>query len=204
MKKTDRYPKAKPYTDHRGKRRWRYREKGFSAELGTQWGSEEFQRRYVEAENRNVAGEGAGVARTAPGTFGDLVVRFYQLHLPTVAASTAADYRAVIEPMRLKHGHKRVAHMRRRHVLEIKADLTETPQRANKTLKRLSQMMDLAIELEWRTDNPVRGVKRFPTNPEGFHTWYEGEIARFYEVHPMGTPGAFGNDANPLYRRIEM
>lgn len=48
--------------------------------------------------------------------------------------------------------------------------------------------MDLAVDLEWRTDNPVKGVKRFPVNSEGYHTWDEGEIARFYEVHEMGTP----------------
>lgn len=185
MKKADRFPHAKSYADRHGKRRWRFRHKGFTAELGTEWGSEEFCRRYADAVNRTAGG--AGVSRTVAGTFNDLAVRFYKLHLPTVGESTAADYRAVIEPLRVKHGHKRVAHMARRHVLDIKADLADTPMQANKTLKRLSQMMDLAVDLEWRTDNPVKGVKRFPINPGGFHTWDEGEIARFYEVHPMGS-----------------
>ncbi|WGR60259.1 hypothetical protein E3U26_05845 [Paracoccus ferrooxidans] len=188
MKKTDRFPRAKPYRDRHGKVRWRYRCKGFTAELGPEWGSEDFCRRYAEAVNQQKAKPGAGANRTVPGSFNDLVVRFYKLHLPTIAASTAADYRAVIEPLRAKHGHKRVAHMQRRHVIEIKADLAATPMQANKTLKRLSQMMDLAVDLEWRTDNPVKGVKRFPVNSEGFHTWDEGEIARFYEIHQMGTP----------------
>ncbi|CAM5405866.1 tyrosine-type recombinase/integrase [Frigidibacter mobilis] len=165
--------------------RWRIREKGFTAELGTDWGSEDFRRRYAAAVNREKPG--ASAARTIPGSFNDLAVRFYALHLPTVSASTAADYRAIIEPLRLKHGDKRVAHMRARHVLEIKAELAQTPQKANKTLKRLSQMMDLAVTLEWRTDNPVRGLKRFPTDPSGFHAWDEGEIAQFYEVHHMGS-----------------
>lgn len=47
--------------------------------------------------------------------------------------------------------------------------------------------MDLAVDLEWRKDNPVKGVKRFPTSAEGFHTWDEGEIARFYEIHKIGS-----------------
>lgn len=188
MKKAERFPHAKSYSDRHGKRRWRYRHKGFTAELGTEWGGEEFQRRYADAESRQAAKPGAGANRTVPGTFNDLVVRFYKLHLPTVADSTAVDYRAVIEPLRGRHGHKRVAHMQRRHVIEIKAELAATPMQANKTLKRLSQLMDLAVDLEWRTDNPVKGVKRFPVNSEGFHTWDEGEIARFYEVHEMGTP----------------
>ncbi|WOI55115.1 site-specific integrase [Palleronia sp. LCG004] len=188
--KNSRFPYAKSYQDRHGKRRWRYRVKGFTAELGTEWGSEEFQRRYADAVNGYSARarDGVGVSHTMPGTFADLVVKFYQLHLPTVAGSTAADYRAIIEPLRKKHGLKRASQMQRRHVLAIKAELASTPQRANKTLKRLAQLMDLAIELEWRTDNPVRGVKRFPTNPDGFHAWDEAEIQRFYEIHRIGTP----------------
>ncbi|MGD9918455.1 MAG: tyrosine-type recombinase/integrase [Paenirhodobacter sp.] len=186
-KKVDRFPYAKSYLDRHGKRRWRFRRKGLTVELGSEWGSEEFQRRYAEAENGKKS-EGAGASRTMPGTFNDLAVKFYKLHLPTVGDSTAADYRSVIEPLRMRHGKKRVSHLRRRHVMEIKAEMAETPQQANKTLKRLSQMMDLAIELEWRTDNPVKGVKRYPTNPDGLHSWDEGEITRFYEVHEIGTP----------------
>lgn len=186
MKKTDRFPHAKAYRDRHGKIRWRYRHKGVTAELGTEWGREEFCRRYADAVNGHAKG-GAGASRTVPGTLNDLAVQFYKLHLPTVAESTAANYRAAIDALRVKHGHKRVSHMARRHVIAIKADMAATPQQANKVLKRLSQMMELAKDLEWRPDNPVDGVKLYPTNPGGFHTWDEGEIARFYEVHEMGT-----------------
>lgn len=184
--KADRFPFAKSYTDRHGKRRWRYRHKGVTAELGSEWGSEEFCRRYGDAVNGQEKGR-AGASRTIPGTLNDLAVQFYKLHLPTVAESTAADYRAVIDALRVQHGHKRVSHLARRHVIAVKAEMAATPQQANKTLKRLSQMMELAKDLEWRTDNPVDGVKLYPTNPGGFHTWDEGEIARFYEVHQIGS-----------------
>lgn len=187
-KKADQFPKAKGYSDRHGKRRWRFRCKGFSAELGTDWGSEDFVRRYAEAENGLRSKPGAGASRTVPGTLNDLVAQFYAMHLPTVEKSTAKDYRAVIEPLREKHGHKRVAHLKVRHVLTIKAELAETPQMANKTLKRLSQMMDLAVRLEMRTDNPVKAVEHFKINSGGFHPWDEGEIARFFDVHESGTP----------------
>lgn len=137
MKKADRFPFAKPYRDRHGKTRWRYRHKGVTAELGTEWCSDEFVRRYVEAENGRKASNGVGASRTIPGTLNDLAVQFYKLHLPTVAESTAADYRAVIDALRVKHGHKRVSHMARRHVIAIKAEMAATPQQANKTLKRL-------------------------------------------------------------------
>lgn len=160
-KKTDKYPNANSYRDRHGRVRWRYRQKGFSAELGTDWGSEDFQRRYADAVNRERSKAGAGASRTKPGTFDDLVARFYDLHFPSIEPSTRKDYRGCIEPLRAEHGHKRVAHMRRKHVLNIKAGLAETPSQANKVLKRLSQLMELAVELEWRTDNPVRGVARY-------------------------------------------
>ena len=186
-KKTDQYPHARAYRDRHGRMRWRYRHKGFSAELDTEWGSEEFRRRYADAVNRQKTKTGAGASRTVPGTFGDLVSRFYALHFPSIEPATRKDYRACIEPLRKKHGQKRVARMRRRHVMEIKAELAGTPSQANKVLKRLSQLMELAVELEWRTDNPVRGVPHYRIEGTGFHTWDEGEIARFYQVHPFGS-----------------
>ena len=187
-KPSDKYPNAKPYRDRHGKRRWRYRVKGFTAELGTDYGSDEFERRYQDAEAGGKAKGQIGAGRTIPRSLDDLVAKFYALHFPNIAESTRADYRSVIEPLRLKHGRKRVAQMKVRHVMEIKAGMAETPQQANKTLKRLSQLLDLAVRLEWRTDNPVKAVDHFRTSSTGFHTWDEGEIARFYEVHEIGTP----------------
>ena len=185
-KKTDRFPKARPYRDRQGKIRWRYREKGFTAELGTEWGSEEFTRRYAAAVNRERPG--VGHARTIPGSLNDLVARWYRVVEPTIAPATRKAYHSVIEPLRKKHGDKRVAHLRRRHVEEIKAELAEHPAAANNTLKRLSQLMDYAILLDWRPDNPVKPVKHFPMSGSGFHSWDEGEIAQYLSVHEPGTP----------------
>lgn len=184
--KADKYPGAKPYFDRHGKRRWRYRVKGFTAELGTDYASDEFERRYNEALSKCKSHDGAGSQRTVPGSFDDLCVRFYKLHFPGLEESTRKAYRTVIEPLRKKHGRKRVAHLRRRHVLEMKAEMASTPAQANNMLKRLSQLMDLATELEWRIDNPVHKVKRYQTGSQGFHTWDEAEILRYYATHEFG------------------
>jgi integrase len=187
-KQSDKYPHAKPYRDRHGKRRWRFRVKGFTAELGVEYASNEFERRYDAALDGSKAKHKIGAGRTVPGSLNDLVVQFYKLHFPTIGESTRADYRSVIEPLREKHGHKRVSHMKVRHVMAIKADMSETPSQADKTLKRLSQMMDLAVTMEWTGSNPVQGVKKFNIPTEGFHAWDEGEIARYYEVHEIGSP----------------
>ncbi|MEP4196022.1 MAG: tyrosine-type recombinase/integrase [Aliishimia sp.] len=190
MKKREKYPGASSYKDRHGKRRWRYRSRGFTAELGSDYGSDEFEQRYQDAVNRqkSKSSEVAGDSRTKAGTLDDLVTHFYKLHFPTISESTRADYRSVIEPLRLKHGKKRIAHMKIRHVMAIKAEMHETPMQANKMLKRLSQMMDLAVTMDWVAANPVLGVSKYATTSEGYHSWDEGEIARFYEVHPLGSP----------------
>jgi integrase len=43
------------------------------------------------------------------------------------------------------------------------------------------------MELEWRTDNPVTGVKGYRIESGGFHAWEEGEIQQFYNTHPLGS-----------------
>ena len=52
MKRRRQFPGATPYTDRHGRRRWRYRAKGFSAELGTDYGSDDFVARYEAAQAR--------------------------------------------------------------------------------------------------------------------------------------------------------
>lgn len=185
--RSDKYSNAKPYRDRHGKRRWRYRVKGFTAELGTEYGSDNFERRYQDAEKGSKAKGQIGAARTVPGSLDDLVAHFYKLHFPTIEESTRTDYRSVIEPLRIKHGKKRIAHLKVRHVMAMKAEMHETPVQANKMLKRLSQMLDLAVQMEWLLANPVKGVKKYSTTTDGFHTWDEDEIARFYEVHELGS-----------------
>jgi len=43
------FPGASAYSDRHGRKRWRFRKKGFSAELGSDYGSPEFIQRYEDA-----------------------------------------------------------------------------------------------------------------------------------------------------------
>ena len=51
----------------------------------------------------------------------------------------------------------------------------------------LKVIMDHAIDLGWRKENPVRTVKPLKVPSRGFHTWNEEEIQMFYSVHKLGT-----------------
>ncbi len=181
------YPGVSHYRDRHGKLRWRYRKVGLTVELGPDYESDLFLRRYQQAVNGTYLPDGAGASRTSPGSIDALVVRFYKLHFPNLAERTRKDYRAVIEPFRAEYGRFPVIGLKRRHVLEMKAEKSATPMQCNKFLKRLSQLMDLAIDLEWRRDNPVKGVERFKSSSSGFHSWSETEIEQFEARHPLGT-----------------
>lgn len=67
--------------------------------------------------------------------------------------------------------------------------LADTPYRANRTLALLSKMFELSIRWGWRSDNPAKGVERFPE--EKRHRWLsEDELSRLtraLDEHPNQT-----------------
>lgn len=180
------WPKASHYNDRHGVRRWRYRHKGRSVELGKTFGSDDFKRRYEAAEQG--AGQGVGSSRTAPGTMDALIVSFYRSPaFKKVSSSTATNYRHTIERIRKAHGSKRVAMIRRRHIMGMMAEKAETPNAANFTLRMMRQLLSHAVDLEMIDVNPARDIKRFAVGGDGHHTWTDAEIEAFYSFHPHGT-----------------
>lgn len=186
------FPHARPYRDRHGHQRWRYRPKGgrgFTRELGPSYGSDEFARRYADAEaefhGRREAG--AGAEKTRPGSLSDLVASFYRSPAwRDLSDSTKHTYRGPIEKLRSKHGAKPVAALQRRHVMAILSEKADTPAAANNLRKRMIQLLDHAIDLDWITANPARLVKPYRVLSDGFHAWDEGEIAQFFAVHGPG------------------
>jgi integrase len=188
--KGSQFPEAKSYRDRHGRTRWRYRNKGFSRELGTDFGSDEFKRRYAEAEAecRGRRKAGAGADRTIPGSLSDLVASYYKSpEWRGIGESTKRTYRGPIEKLRAKHGDKPISGLERRHVMAILAEKAETPAAANNLRKRFAQLLDHAIALDWIKTNPARLVKPYKIESGGYHTWDEGELARFFEFHEPGT-----------------
>lgn len=188
MKQKRQFPGASPYFDRHSKRRWRFRKGGFAAELGTDYGSEEFVRRYEAAvEGQRTRGL-VGAERTQPGSVAALVISYYRSpEFLGLSDTTKRVYRGVIEKFRRDHGSKPVRLMQRRHVQDILAKRSETPSAANNLRKRLITLLDHAVALDWRADNPARATKPYRIEGGGFHTWDEGEIARFFRVHESGT-----------------
>lgn len=195
MKRGKAFPKARPYQDTRGKTRWRISVKGKRYELGAEWGSVDFEARY----NAALAGQHAkqvGAARTKPRTVDDLVSRFYSSRVyKDWGESTKATNRAILEKWRGEYGKYSVTTLKKRNIEVMMAGKSETPAAANNWLKRIRQVLDLAVDLEWLTVNPARLVKPFRYESAGIYTWTEADIAKFYSTHP---PGSDAHDAMTL------
>lgn len=188
MKHRKQYPNATPYTDTRGKKRWRYRKNGKSYELGTVYGSDEFERRYEAAvQGAQVKGM-IGGNRAKHGTMDDLVARFYKTgSFQGLSDGSKVTYRGIIEKIRVEHGSKRITGIRPVHIENMMAKKYDTPNAANNMRKRLSQLLDLAVKLEWIPANPVKQTKAYVVEGGGHHTWTETEIGSFFKCHKIGS-----------------
>lgn len=185
---------ASAFTDRHGKRRVRLRRTGWepayvSAEPGTPEFTEEYHR-WIEGGKIQV-----GKDRAAPGTFDDLITRFYRSPLFTdLKASTQATYRGELERFRSKYGSRRVATMTARNVAKLMETMEDRKTAANNLKKRLSQLFNYAILLGLRKDNPAKPVRAFRIRGGGFKTWQEEQIEAFEATHPIGTPARLAFD----------
>ncbi|MGJ8628099.1 MAG: tyrosine-type recombinase/integrase [Sulfitobacter sp.] len=195
MKKGKPFPKARAYTDARGKTRWRMSVKGIRTDLGAEWGSEEFKNRY---DNALVGGKGGmiGASRTKRNSVSDLVARFYKSRVyKGWSDSTKATNRAIIEKWRDEYGIYSVATLKKHNIDAMMAAKSDTPAAANNFLKRINQVLDLAVDLKMAPANEARKVKFFEYESEGIYTWTEDDITAYYKCHK---PGSVAHDAMTL------
>ena len=108
MKHRRQYPGATPYTDRHGRRRWRFRKGGFAAELGTEYGSEEFVERYEAAVQGQPTRGLIGAERTKPGSVSALLISYYRSpQFLGLGETTKRNYRAILERFREAPGTSR-------------------------------------------------------------------------------------------------
>lgn len=185
---------ASAFKDRHGKERVRLRRTGWQtryvdAEPGTPEFTEEYRTWETGAKIQ------VGKDRAAPGTFDDLITRYYKSPAFTdLKASTKNTYRGELERFRTKYGSRRVATMTARNVAKLMETMGETKSAANNLKKRLSQLFNYAILLGLRKDNPAKPVRSFRIKGGGFKTWPEELIAKFEGAYPIGTRERLGFD----------
>lgn len=154
-------------------------------------GSKEFQTAYHAAMNGEaVSKEGAGASKSLSGTISALVAKYYMsAEFKNLATATHRNYTSIIEPFRIEHGDKPVAALKREHINSIlDKRATTSPAQAKNLRKRLSTLMQFAVDFGFRTDNPMSMVKRIKHKAKGYETWTEEDIAKYRSHWPDGTP----------------
>ncbi len=175
------------FTDRHGHVRHYFRRPGFKRmALPGAPGSAEFMAAYQLAMSGSALPIGA--ARTGEGTVSAMAVVYYKSSAwKTLAPTTQATYRNLIEGFRAEHGDKPVAMMRPEHVRKLIAAKADKPSAANAMLKMLRIMVREAIADGWQIQDPTIGVRRVKTTGDGWHAWTEAQIAQ-YEAHwPAGS-----------------
>jgi len=173
--------------DRHGKRRVRFRLRGFSTYLtGTPW-SEDFMRQYAAAlDGVKLQAQEVGASRTKAGSIDALCVSYYRApEFRDLKASTQKVRRNIIERFRQDYGGQLLKGLRRRHIVDIIGARAKTPEAANNLLKVLKVVFDYAVSLEMIDNNPAVGVKGYRSRSDGFQVWTETEVAQFAARHPV-------------------
>jgi integrase len=119
-----------------------------------------------------------------PGSIGDIIKRYRQsADFAQLGKKTQREYGAHLDALDTMWGRQPIASVRKKHVNAMRDKLKDTPRQANYRLSVLSILMSRAIDEEWRTDNPVTGVKRLPTGP-GYQDWPDAVFAEAVQAAP--------------------
>ena len=177
------------FRDRHGKfRRYFRRGDGKRTPLPGMPGSAEFMEAYQAALDGRSRHAEIGASRTKPGTVSALVVAYYNSGaFQSLAPSTKATYRGIIEGFRRENGEKRIALLERRHVDTMISNRLQTPAAANNLLRMIRLLMQFAVTNGLRKDDPTIGIKPVKRRSQGFYSWTEDDIAQFENKHPIGT-----------------
>jgi integrase len=151
-------------------------------------GSAEFMDAYQAALAASAPPSDIGAKRSGPGTVSALVALYANSSQfkHEIAAETRRTMWAILQKFRDEHGSKRVALLRREHVLAI---LDSRPPFAKRNwLRALRPLMQFALSINMITDDPTRDIRaKVPKKGEGFRAWGQEQIAAFRNHHKLGT-----------------
>lgn len=142
-----------------------------------------------------------GEDRAAPGTFDELIVRYYRsAEFLDPTEQTRTNYRGVIERWRQRvrkgkrYGEIMVRDLEARHVEAMLQELLPHRTAANMLRKRLSALMKFGVRVGMARSNPIAATRPFKVEGSGIHTWTEPEIAAFEARHPLGSKARLALD----------
>jgi integrase len=180
---------VKSYIDRHGKVRHYVRKPGCkSMPLPGLVGSPEFMAAYGEAVSTTPTRPEIAATRTRAGSINAVIVGYLgSAQYAGLAPASQRKYRRIFEGLRREHGDLGIATLERRHVVKMLDDKAATPSAARDFLKCLRLLVQHAIGLGIRDDDPTAGIRVKMPKSEGFRTWTEEDIAAFSAAYPVGT-----------------
>ncbi|MAF30465.1 MAG: integrase [Croceicoccus sp.] len=186
---TKAFPYVSSFNDRHGKRRYRFRRKGYPpAYFHSPFGTKEFEREYaafLEAEKPSV-----GAGRIRPGSVSDVIVRYYSdTAFQDLKPATQNVYRGVLERFRKTFGDDPIARFDAGHIQSLMNKWRHKPHAAARLRKLLAQLFIVARRerIVPGTFDPVKDTRPPKAEGDGYHRWSEEELAQFEAKHPLGT-----------------
>lgn len=183
--------------DRHGKVRHRYVRKGHrSAYLPGHPGSAEFHTAYAAIVAQAPLGAAGPVSprKVIPRSIDDLIARFKRSsEWKRKGTRTCYKQARILERFAdrqdrkgRRYGARPVEAVTVVWLDNIHASMASTPAAANELRKVLCGVLDHAIRMGWRTDNPARLVRNYREG-DGIHTWTDAEIEQYRQHHQLGT-----------------
>jgi len=145
-----------------------------SAKITAAPGTKEFALEYAALLN------GAQPSPPAGKTFAALVRSYTRSQkYRSLALRTVRDYDKVLDWVTAKLGHLPVAGLQRKDVIRARDANAETVRFANYIVQVLRILLEHAIDIGWRTDNPAKGVSLLKSTAAPREAWPSDKIAAF-------------------------
>lgn len=169
-----------------GKVVWYFRKgDGPRIRLMGEYGSKEWTASYEAALTGSIL---SPAPAKVGGTLQWLVTK-YEASAPfkNLAPSTQRMRSNVLKGICATAGSLRLSEIDRKSIAAGRDRRADTPFAAITYLKTLSQLFDWAVDADYMTENPAKGVKRPDAQTQGFTPWSDDDVARFYRHWPVGS-----------------
>jgi hypothetical protein len=166
-------------------------------------GSAEFMAVYQAALEGPAAFPVGAAKRSKPGSVSTAIAAYYGANeFTSLAAGTQRARRSILESFRNAHGDKPIALLPPKFIMLTLSQMR--PSVARNWFKAIRALMQFAISLEMRADDPTQGLRLPRVKSDGVHTWSEGEIEQFEGALCRRHEGPARARAPALHRTAEI
>ncbi|KQS03110.1 hypothetical protein ASG11_01540 [Sphingomonas sp. Leaf357] len=177
------------FTDRHGKRRWRFRRKGYPPySFKSPHGTKEFEREYAACLNAEQAP--VMLRASIPGSINDVIARYYSDNsFLDLRPSTQGVYRGVLERFRDAFGDDSIKVFDAERIARLMTAMRHKPHAAARLRKLLAQLLRIArrAKLVPVGFDPIKDTKAPKAESGGYHSWTEDELTAFENHFAVGT-----------------